>query len=204
MGTAHARHSSVGKVRDLAGPIALVERYWTGKYSCTRQRTTTCAGSIGTQRQPSCSSGAKQAADDDLRAPTMAGAPELCLPTLKLAQVSLPARPRPRSVLLCVPAPCLSSTAQPDHRLHSVGGRRLSDAALGPTLDSCPAAACGSSMAARRSSRRRPWCHRGVRQWPERAAFDVRTAVCRRACRSPPAGRSARTHYRAEGPSAPL
>ena len=127
----------------------------------------------------------------------MAGAPELCLPTLKLAQVSLPARPRPRSVLLCVPAPCLSSTAQPDHRLHSVGGRRLSDAALGPTLDSCPAAACGSSMAARRSSRRRPWCHRGVRQWPERAAFDVRTAVCRRVCCPPPAGRSARTHCRA-------
>ena len=43
----------------------------------------------------------------------MAGAPELCLSVLKLAQVSLPARPRPRSMLLCMPAPCLSSTAQP-------------------------------------------------------------------------------------------
>ena len=159
----------------------------------TRQPTTTCAGSIGTQRQPSCSSGAEQAADDELRAPTMAGAPELCLSVLKLAQVSLPARPRRRSMLLCVPAPCLSSTAQPDHRLHSVGGRRLSDAALEPTFDGCPAAASGSSMAARRSSRRRPWCHRGVRQWPERAAFDVRTAVGRRVCRPQPAGRSART-----------
>ena len=127
----------------------------------------------------------------------MAGAPELCLPVLKLAQVSLPARPRRRSMLLCVPAPCLSSTAQPDHRLHSVGGRRLSDAALEPTFDGCPAAASGSSMAARRSSRRRPRCHRGVHQWPERAAFDVRTAVGRRVCRPPPAGRSARTHCRA-------
>ena len=34
----------------------------------------------------------------------MAGAPELCLPVLKLAQVSFIDRPRPRSVLLCVPA----------------------------------------------------------------------------------------------------
>ena len=99
-----------------------------------------------------------------------------------------------------MPAPCLSSTAQapqPDLRLHTVGGRRLSEAALEPTLDSCPAAASGSSMAARRSSRRRPRCHRGVHQWPERAAFDVRTAVCRRVCCPPPAGRSARTHCRA-------
>ena len=126
------------------------------------------------------------------------GTVALCLPTPRLyTQVSLLARPRPRSVLLCVPAPCLSSTAQPDHRLHSVGGRRLSDAALEPTFDGCPAAASGSSMAARRSSRRRPRCHRGVHQWPERAAFDVRTAVGRRVCRPPPAGRSARTHCRA-------
>ena len=38
---------------------------------------------------------------------------------------------------------------------------------------------------------------RCVRLWPERAAFDVRTAVCRRVCRPPPAGRSSRTHCRA-------
>ena len=119
------------------------------------------------------------------------------MPTLRLTQVSLLARPRPRSVLLCVPVPCLSSTAQPDLRLHSVGGRSLSDAALERTFDGCQAAVRGSSLAARRSSRRRPWCHRGVRQWPERAAFDVRTAVCRRVCCPPPAGRSARTHCRA-------
>ena len=43
----------------------------------------------------------------------MAGAAALCLPTLMLTQVSLIARPRPRSVLLSVPAPCLSSMAQP-------------------------------------------------------------------------------------------
>ena len=69
------------------------------------------------------------------------GTVALCLPTPRLTQVSLLARPRPRSVLLCVPVPCLSSTVQPDLRLHSVGGRRLSEAALEPTLDSCPAAA---------------------------------------------------------------
>ena len=120
---------------------------------CTwaNQPTTTCAGSIGTQRQPSCSSGAEQAADDELRAPTMAGAPELCLPVLKLAQVSFIDRPRPRSVLLCVPAPCLSSTAQPDLRLHSVGGRRLSEATLEPL-----------SMAARRQRAAAAWRHAGA------------------------------------------
>ena len=71
----------------------------------------------------------------------MAEATALGLPTLRLTQVSLIARPRPRSVLVCVLVPCLSSTTQPDLRLHSVGGRRLSEAALEPTLDSCPAAA---------------------------------------------------------------
>ena len=50
----------------------------------------------------------------------MAGAVALCLPTLRLAQVSLIARPLPRIVLVCVLVPCLSSTAQPDLRLHSV------------------------------------------------------------------------------------
>ena len=204
MGTAHAR--LVRRQGPRPGRSDSARRALSDWLILASERQSTCAGSIGTQRQPSCSSGAKQAADDDLRAPTMAGGsvPELCLPTLKLAQVSLPARPRPRSVLLCVPAPCLSSTAQPDHRLHSVGGRRLSDAALGPTLDSCPAAACGSSMAARRSSRRRLWCHRGVCRCPERALFEVRTAVCHRSCCSPSAGRSIRTHGRSEGPFAPL
>ena len=89
-------------------------------------------------------------------------------------------------------------------RLHSVGGRRLPDAALEPTFDGCPAAARGSSMAARRSSRRRPWCHRGVPRCPEEAALEVRTAVERRACCLPLASRSTRTHYRAEGPLEPL
>ena len=57
----------------------------------------------------------------------MAEATALGLPTLRLTQVSLIARPRPRSVLLCVLAPYLSSTAQPDLRLHSVRGRSLFD-----------------------------------------------------------------------------
>ena len=126
------------------------------------------------------------------------GTVALCLPTPRLTQVSLLARPRPRSVLLCVPAPCLSSMAQPDLRLPSVGGRSLPDAALEHTLDGCPAAARGSSMAARRSSRRHPWCRRGVRWWPGRAVLEVRTAVGRRACCSPLAGWSTGTHCRAE------
>ena len=87
------------------------------------------------------------------------GTVALCLPTPRLTQVSLLARPRPRSVLVCVPAPCLSSMAQPDLRLHPVGGRNLPDAAWEPTFSGCQAAACGSSMAAHRSSRRRPWWH---------------------------------------------
>ena len=86
----------------------------------------------------------------------MAGAAALCLPTLMLTQVSLIARPRPRIMLLCVPAPWSSSTTQPDHRLHSVGGRRLPEAAMNHTLDCCRAAAGGCSMAARSSSRRGP------------------------------------------------
>ena len=132
------------------------------------------------------------------------GTVALCLPTPRLTQVSLLARPRPRSVLLCVPAPCLSSMAQPDLRLPSVGGRSLPDAALEHTLDGCPAAARGSSMAARRSSRRHPWCRRGVRWWPGRAVLEVRTAVGRRACCSPLAGWSTGTHCRAEVRFGPL
>ena len=165
----------------------------------TRRSTRLC-----TVSRRSCSSVAKRAADGKVRAPAMAGAAALRLPMLKLTQVSLLARPRPRSVLLCVPVPCLSSTAQPDLRLHSVGGRSLSDAALERTFDGCQAASRGSSLTARRSSRCRPWCRRGVRHCPERALFEVRTAVERRSCCPPSAGRSTRTNYRAEGPLAPL
>ena len=79
----------------------------------------------------------------------MAGAAAACLPTLRLTQVSLPARPRPRSVLLCVLTPWLSSMAQPDLRLHPVCGRRRSEAAMEAAFDSCRKAARGSSMVAR-------------------------------------------------------
>ena len=161
-------------------------------------------GVAGVASRRAGSSVAERAADGKVRARTRSGAAAPCFPTLGLAQVSLPARPRSRRVLLCVPAPCLSSTVQPDLRLHSVGGRKLSEATLEPTLDGCPAAAWGSSMAARRSSRRRLWCHRGVRRWPERAALEVRTVVCRRAWCPPLAGRSFWTHYRSEGALEPL
>ena len=162
-----------------------------------RRNPTRRSSRLCTASRRSCSSVAEQADDGELRARTQPGTAAPCWATAKLTCVSLPARPRARSVLLCVLAPWLLSMAQPDLRLHSVGGRKLSEATLEPTLDGCPAAASGSSMAARRSSRRRPRCHRGVHQWPERAAFDVRTAVCRRVCCPPPAGRSARTHCRA-------
>ena len=165
----------------------------------TRRSTRLC-----TVSRRSCSSVAKRAADGKVRAPAMAGAAALRLPMLKLTQVSLLARPRPRSVLLCVPAPCLSSTAQPDLRVHSVGGRSLPDAAWEHTFDGCQAAARGSSMAAHRSSRRHPWCRRGVRWWPGRAVLEVRTAVGRRACCSPLAGWSTGTHCRAEVRFGPL
>ena len=82
-------------------------------------------------------------AESWLRALTTAGAVALCLPTLRLTQVSVLARPRPRSVLVCVPAPCLSSTAQSDLRLHSVLGRSLPDVVFEHTFDGCQAAARG-------------------------------------------------------------
>ena len=56
----------------------------------------------------------------------------------------------------------LSSTAQPDIRLHSVGGRRLSGAATEPTFDESRAAVPGSSVGASRSLRRPPSCYRGA------------------------------------------
>ena len=104
------------------------------------------------------SSVADPADDGKVRARRRAGAASPCFPTLGLAQVSLPARPRPHSVLLCVLTPWLSSMAQPDLRLHPVCGRRLSDAAFGPTFDGCQADASGYNIAERRSSRRPPGC----------------------------------------------
>ena len=151
-----------------------------------------------------CSSVAEQADGGELRARTKAGAAAPCWATAKLTWVSLPARPRPRSVLLCVPTPCLSSMAQPDLRLHPVRGRRLSEAAMGGAFDGCRKAAQGSSMGTQGSSRRRPWCHRGVCRWPERALLEVRTAVGRRVWCSARPGRSTQTYYRAEGALEPL
>ena len=184
---------STANVPDLVSPIELDERYRTGQKPSTngnecKQQVYGC-----TQRRAACSSVAERVAESWLRALTTAGAAALCLPTLRLTQVSVLARPRPRSVLVCVPAPCLSSTAQPDLRLHSVLGRSLPDVAFEHTFDGCQAAARGGSIAARRSSRRRPWCHRGGRLCPDRAALEVRTAVCRRACCPPLAGRTAQT-----------
>ena len=75
----------------------------------------------------------------------------------------------------------LSSTAQPDIRLHSVGGRRLSGAAREAALDGCQAGASGSFVAASRSSRRPPWwCVVGA-SMARRAAPEARTAASRRA-----------------------
>ena len=97
-----------------------------------------------------------------------------------------------------------ATTTQPTHRLLSVHGRRPLDAALEAVLDGCQAAACGSSVAAGRSSRR-PRCPcLGVHRGPRRPALEVRTAVGRRASCPQPPGRSARTHRRARGALEPL
>ena len=93
----------------------------------------------------------------------------------------------------------LSSTAQPDIRLHSVGGRRQSGAAWERAFDGPQAAVPGSSVAARRSSRRTPCACLGLRRCSGRAALEVRTAGCRRAGLLPLPGRSARTYCRAGG-----
>ena len=98
----------------------------------------------------------------------------------------------------------LSSTAQPTHRLLSVHGRRPLHAALEAVLDGCQAAACGSSVAAGRSSRRPPCPCFGVHRGPGRPALEVRTAVGRRASCPQPPGRSAWTHRRAGGALEPL
>ena len=121
--------------------------------------TPLCDGTAGVAcSKRACSSVADPTDDGKVRARRRAGAAAPCFPRLGLAQVSLTARPRARSVLLCVPAPCLSSMAQPDHWLHSLGGRWLSDAAFGPFFDGCQADASGYSIAERRSSRRPPRC----------------------------------------------
>ena len=116
----------------------------------------------GTARRQGCSSVIEHAADRYMRARTRAEAVALCWTTLKLAQVSLPARTCPHTVLLCRLAPKRSSTAQPDLRLHHVCGRRLSKAAVKAAFNGCRKAARGSSVATQGSSRRRPWCHRDV------------------------------------------
>ena len=56
----------------------------------------------------------------------------------------------------------LLSTVQPDHRLHSMRGRRLSGAAVEAALDGCQVAARGNLVGASRSSRRPPSCYRGA------------------------------------------
>ena len=158
----------------------------------------------GGARRRGCSSVAEQADGGELCARTKAGAAAPCWATAKLTWVSLPARPPARSVLLCVLALWLSSMAQPDLRLHPVCGRRLSDAAFEAAFDGCRLAALGRSVAARRSLRRPPWCHRGGRLCRRRATVEVRTAVDRRSCCPGLPGRSPRTHYRAGGPLEPL
>ena len=77
-------------------------------------------------------------------------------------------------------SPC-ATTTQPTHRLLCVHGRRPSGAALEAVHCGCQAAARGSSVVARRSSRRPPCPCLGVRRGPGRPAHEVRTAAGRRA-----------------------
>ena len=98
----------------------------------------------------------------------------------------------------------LSSTAQPDIRLHSVGGRRLSGAATEPTFDASRAAVPGSSVGASRSLRRPPSCYRGAAPVAGRPMPEARTAASRRASWPQLPGRSARTHCRARRALEPL
>ena len=154
----------------------------------------------GTARRQGCSSVIEHAADRYMRARTRAEAVALCWTTLKLAQVSLPARTCPHPVLLCGLAPCHSSTAQPDPRLYCVGGRWLSDAAFEAAFDRCQAAACSCIMAKRRSSRRPPMCCTAAAPVHGRALFEVRTTAGGRSCCPPPAGRPTGTNHRAGVP----
>ena len=127
----------------------------------------------GGARRRGCSSVAEQADGGELCARTKAGAAAPCWATAKLTWVSLPARPRPRSVLLCVPTLCLSSMAQPDLRLHPVRGRRLSEA-----NQKLPWKVL--SIAAERQRAAAAWGRRGARG-ADRGA----TAVCAAGRRGP-------------------
>ena len=89
--------------------------------------------------------------------------------------------PSANQVLAHTTRPPRATTTQPTHRLLSVHGRRPLDAALEAVLHGCQAAACGSSVAAGRSSRRPPCPCFGVHRGPGRPALEVRTAVGRRA-----------------------
>ena len=64
--------------------------------------------------------------------------------------------------------PARLHAAQPDRRLRSLGGRRLSDAAFGRRLDGRQAAELGCSVPACRSSCRPPWARLGVSRCPDR------------------------------------
>lgn len=75
----------------------------------------------------------------------------------------------------------LLSTAQPDHRLHSMRGRRLSGAAVEAAVDGCQVAASGNLVAASRGSRRPPSCYRGAAPVAGRPMPEARTAASRRA-----------------------
>ena len=78
-----------------------------------------------------------------------------------------PARPVDEQGAAHTACPPRSSITQPDTRLHSVGGRSPSDAAVEPHFDGCQAAELGCSVAALWSSRRPPCSCLGVRQGPE-------------------------------------
>ena len=98
----------------------------------------------------------------------------------------------------------LLSTAQPDHRLHSMRGRRLSGAAVEAAVDGCQVAASGNLVAASRGSRRPPSCYRGAAPVAGRPMPEARTAAGRRASWPQLPGRSARTHCRARRALEPL
>ena len=97
----------------------------------------------------SCSSVGKRMAGSWLCALAATGAAALCSLRLGRCNVGSPAPTQLHIVQLCLLSRWRSATRQPDPKLHSVGGRRLLDAALELALDGCHAAACGSSMSAR-------------------------------------------------------
>ena len=88
---------------------------------------------------------------------------------------------------------CLSCTVQPEHRLHSMHGRRLSGAAVEAALDGCQVSARGNLVGASRSSRRPSSCYRGAAPVAGRPMPEARTAASRRAtsCLAGPPGPTA-------------